>query len=93
VKTFLKHLSELQHAEALLMFNTLDNFLQVLAQILFRSDIYPTRVIKLAMISLFRIVNTSIYNQSTQNDLHQHSEGIGLLVSPVKFKNFQPLIK
>lgn len=62
VKTFLKHLSELQHAEALLMFNTLDHFLQVLAQILFRSDIYPTRVNKLAMISLYRVVNTGIYN-------------------------------
>ena len=27
VKTFLKHLSELQHGEGLLMFNTLDQFL------------------------------------------------------------------
>jgi len=27
VKNFLKHLSELQHAEALLMFNTLDQYL------------------------------------------------------------------
>jgi hypothetical protein len=27
VKTFLKHLSELQHSEALLMYNTLDQFL------------------------------------------------------------------
>jgi hypothetical protein len=44
------------------MFNTLDHFLQVLAQILFRSDIYPTRVNKLAMISLYRVVNTGIYN-------------------------------
>jgi hypothetical protein len=62
VKTFLKHLSELQHAEALIMFNSLDQFLQVLAQILFRSEMYPQRLNKLAIIALFRIVNTAIYN-------------------------------
>ena len=88
VKTFLKHLSELQHAEALLMFSTLDSFLQVIAQILFRSDIYPTRVNKLALISLYRIVNTAVYNQTAQTELQSHSDGIGILVSPVKFKNF-----
>jgi len=30
VKNFLKHLSELQAAEALLMFNTLDQYLQII---------------------------------------------------------------
>lgn len=59
---FLKHISELQHAEALLLFNTLDQFLSVLALILFRSEIYPIRVIKLAIISVYRIINTGIYN-------------------------------
>jgi len=92
VKTFTKHLSELQSGEALLMFNTLDQFLKILAQILFRSEIYPERVNKLALIAIFRVVNTTIYNQSSQHDPQGHSDGIGILVSPVKFKNFEPQI-
>ena len=52
------------------------------------STIYPHRVNKLAMIALYRILNTSIYNQNTQHDLEPHQNGIGILVSPVKFKNF-----
>jgi len=63
VKTHVKHLSELQYAEALLMFNSLDKFLTILAQLLFKSELYPVRVNKLCLISLYRVVNTAIYNQ------------------------------
>lgn len=69
VKTFLKHLSELQGTDPLLMFNNLDQYLQIVCSVLGQSDIYPIRVNKLAMIALFKVINTSIYNQSTQQDL------------------------
>jgi hypothetical protein len=62
IKTFVKHLSDLQYNEALLMFNSLDKFLQVLARILYRSEIYPSKVNKLVIFGLYRVVNTSIYN-------------------------------
>lgn len=70
------------------MFTCLDKFLQVLARILYRSEIYPTRVNKLTIFALYRIVNTSIYNQG--KDSQGHSDGIGVIVSPIKFKNFEP---
>ena len=65
VKNFLKHLSELQAAEALLMFNTLDQYLQIICQIIGRSELYPTRINRLALIALYRVINTKIYNQSS----------------------------
>ena len=45
------------------------------------------------MIALYKVINTNIYNQNTLHDLEPHQNGIGILVSPVKFKNFQPLIE
>ena len=62
VKNFLKHLSELQAAEALLMFNSLDQYLQIICQIVGRSELYPTRINRLALIALYRVINTKIYN-------------------------------
>jgi len=76
------------------MFNTLDQFLQSICQVLGSSDVYSARVCKLAMIALYRIINTQEYNQNTVgHDLEPHQNGIGILVSPVKLKNFQPLIE
>ena len=74
------------------MFNSLDSYLQILAQILFRSEIYPIRVQKLALIAIFKVVNVNIYNQGSKHDASGHSDGIGILVSPVKFKNLEPQI-
>lgn len=62
VKTYLKHLSELQGNDPLLMFNQLDQYLQTICVVLGQSEFYPIRVNKLAMIALFKIINTSIYN-------------------------------
>ena len=45
------------------MFNSLDQFLHILAQILLcPNDLYPIRVNKLAMIALYHVLNTVIYN-------------------------------
>lgn len=68
VKTLLKKLSEIQTAEAFLMYNSLDVYLQILAQILFRSEVYPSRINKLALIAIYRVVNTNIYNQQNSHD-------------------------
>lgn len=46
---------------------------------------------KLALIAIYRVVNTTIYNLGNKND-GGHSEQGGILVSPVKFKNFEPQI-
>jgi hypothetical protein len=39
--------------------------------------------------AIYRVVNTTIYNLGNKND-SGHSEQGGILVSPVKFKNFEP---
>jgi hypothetical protein len=47
------------------MFNTLDQYLQIICQVIYKSETYPNRVNKLVMIALYRVINTNIYNQST----------------------------
>lgn len=92
VKTFLKNLCSLQSSEPLLMFNSLDQYLQILARILHRNEIYTVRVNKLALIATFKVVNVDCFNQGSKRDASSHSDGIGILVSPVKFKNLEPQI-
>ena len=75
------------------MFSSLDQYLQVLARITHRHGIYPVRVQKLALISLFKVVNVEFFNSGGKHrDATGHSDGIGILVSPVKFKNLEPQI-
>ncbi len=62
MKTFLKNLCTLQSAEPLLMFNSLDQYLQILALILHRNEMYPVRVNKLALIATFKVVNVDCFN-------------------------------
>lgn len=72
------------------MYNTLDKYVQILARLIFQSEIYPLRINKLALIAIYRVVNTNIYNLGNKNDATGISEQGGILVSPVKFKNFEP---
>ena len=44
------------------MFNSLDQYLQTLARILHRNEIYPVRVNKLALIATFKVVNVDCFN-------------------------------
>ena len=62
MKTFLKNLCTLQSSEPLLMFNSLDQYLQTLARILHRHEIYSVRVQKLALIATFKVVNVDCFN-------------------------------
>ena len=50
------------------------------------------RVKKLALFAFYRIVNTNVYNQNN-SEKSNYSDGIGILVSPSKFKNFEPQLK
>jgi hypothetical protein len=70
------------------MYNTIDQYLMILARILFRSEIYPLRINKLALIAVFKVVNTDVYNAA--REVSGHHDGIGMIVSPVKFKNLEP---
>jgi len=62
VKTFLKNLCTLQSSEPLLMFSSLDQYLQILARILHRQEVYGVRVQKLALIAVFKVVNVDCFN-------------------------------
>ena len=85
----IKLVSEVQFADALIVYESLGQYIEVLARILFRGDLHTERVKKLSLYALYRVVNTNVYNQ-TSSDKHNHSDGIGILVSPSKFKNFEP---
>ena len=75
------------------MFNSLDQYLQILARVLHQHGMYTVRVQKLALIATFKVVNVDIFNMgSNKRDATGHSDGIGILVSPVKFKNLEPQI-
>lgn len=63
----------------------------ILARLLFRSEIYPIRINKLTMIAIFKVVNTDVYN--AEREVSGHHDGIGMIVSPVKFKNLEPQIE
>lgn len=75
------------------MFGSLDQYLQILARILHRHDVYPVRVQKLALYATFKVVNVNCFNAgNNQRDATGHSDGIGILVSPQKFKHLEPQI-
>ena len=70
------------------MYNTLDKYLNILGKIISTSEIYNERICKLTLIATFRVVKTDIYN--AKKDITGHHDGIGMVVSPVKFKNLEP---
>lgn len=79
----------MQNAEALIVYESLGSYVETVAQILFRGNLHNSRVKRLALFALYRVVNTAVYN-SGGSDKPTHSDGIGILVSPIKFKNFEP---
>lgn len=85
IKCLLKLTSDLQYAEPLIIFDSLGYYIETLAQILFKGNLHNERVKKLVLFALYRVVNVEIYNQNEKN-----LDGIGILVSPSKFKNFEP---
>jgi hypothetical protein len=62
-----------------------------LAHILFRGNIHNERVKKLTLFALFRVLNVDVYNPTIIEK--NYSDGIGILVSPSKFKNFEPQLQ
>ena len=65
----------MQFADALIVYESLGQYIEVLARILFRGDLHTERVKKLSLYALYRVVNTNVYNQ-TSSDKHNHSDGI-----------------
>lgn len=92
LKSILKHLNDLQMSEALLFHKNLGEYIHTIAQIIFRDELHITKVKKLVIFSMYQIVTTTIYNQGNQDQCaNQNRDGrIGLLISPMKFKNFEP---
>jgi hypothetical protein len=52
----------LQFADALIVYESLGQYIEVLARILFRGNLHSEKVQKLAIYALYRVVNTSVYN-------------------------------
>lgn len=91
VKNFIKALCKLQEGEPFLMFNSIDQYLQVLARVLHRAELYPERTQKLAMLAIYKVVNVDLLNQGDR-DGSGHTDGTGILFSPIKYKNLEPQI-
>ena len=69
------------------MYDSIGQYIELLANILFRGNVFSERIKKLALFSLFRVLNTIDYNQHcTEKATHS----VGILVSPSKSKNFEP---
>lgn len=84
-------MTDLQFAEPLIIFDSVGLYIETLAHILFRGDLHNERVKKLALFALYRVVSMDVYN--TQSfERATYSDGIGILVSPSKFKNFEPQV-
>lgn len=77
-------------SEALLFHKTLGEYIHTIAQIIFRGELHITRVKKLAIFSMYSVVTTTIYNQGSEDHSNNRDGKIGLLISPMKFKNFEP---
>jgi hypothetical protein len=90
LKALLKHLNDLQVSEALLFHKNLGDYIHTIAQIIFRGELHILRVKKLAIFSMYSIVITTIYNQGNEESNNNRDGKIGLLISPMKFKNFEP---
>lgn len=70
---------------------SLGEYIHTIAQIIFRGELHITKVKKLAIFSMYSIVTTTIYNQGNQKAADNNRDGrIGLLISPVKFRSFEP---
>lgn len=52
----------MQFTEPLIMYDSLGLYLETVAQILFRGDLFNDRVKRLVLFALYRVVNTLIYN-------------------------------
>ena len=79
-------------SEALLFHKNLAEYIHIIAQIIFRKEYHITKVKKLALFSMYQVVTTTIYNQGNQelgSNVNRDAK-IGPLISPMKFKNFEP---
>jgi hypothetical protein len=88
IKGLLKLLTDLQFAEPLIIFDSVGLYIESLAHILYMGNLHNERVKKLALFALYRVVSMDVYN--TPAFEKNYADGIGLLVSPSKFKNFEP---
>jgi len=71
------------------MFEHLSLYIEILASMLFRGNLYSEQVRRLVLFAIYRVVNCAAYNEGAK-EKPNHSDGIGILVSPSKFKNFEP---
>lgn len=92
IKTLLKLITDLQYAEPLIVYDSLGLYIETLALILFRGEIHNERVKKLALFALYRVVSVDVYLMN-MSEKYGYSDGIGILVSPSKFKNFEPQVQ
>ena len=49
-------------SEALLFHKSLQDYIYSIAQLIFRTDLHTTKVKKLAIFAMYKVVTTTIYN-------------------------------
>jgi len=95
IKTLLKHLSELQQNEPMILFDSLAPYIETCAKILYNSSVFSKKIRTLALLSLYRVLTTNVYNTplEARNGKAQHSDIGGVLASPTKYKNLEPQLQ
>ena len=98
VKNLIKKLSDLQYSEPLLFYTSLKQYMELWITILVKKDSYDEKCHKVAMLAIYRVVNSMIYNHTGYNEKenqvqHFEPQNIGITNLPAKYKNFQEEVK
>jgi hypothetical protein len=91
LKSLLFKLSDLQYSEPVVFYKHLGFFLNIIQKIVAVSNVFPEELIKVCVISLYRVLNTVVYSENEiKNSLT--CKYTGILASPVKFRNFEKFL-
>jgi hypothetical protein len=98
IKSLLVKLSDFQYAEPLVFHTSLKQYLQTVIQILIQSDKFDEKWQKAALVAIYKVVNTVVYNHTNYDSKEQTIGGfdpknMGLINTSARFKNFQEEVK
>ena len=98
VKSLTNKLSDFQYSEPLVFHTSLKQYLQAIVQILIQSDKFDEKCQKSALVAIYRVINTVVYNHTGYDSGEQKIGGfdpknMGIINTSAKFKNFQEEVK
>lgn len=98
IKTLITQLSDFQYAEPLSFHSCLKEYLETVIQILLQSHKFNEECQKVALISIYKVINTIVYNHTAWDEQEGKATGfdpnnMGIINTAAKYKNFQEEVK